>query len=440
MGVIPNGNQPDPSRWAELEANANNRMAEQFQRMTAQMMRDRESERATAERDNSQNANRLAQEGMRQAGNMAYLGQQQSFAREQAGAQNGQRHQTALGNRSTDENIMQTYNALIDAGFSHEGAIPILGEIGRETSFNSRHLFGTHAEPVDVAAGRTPRTNGGLISWNQDRLTSLMKYLGDRNLLDPQGRMLPGQETLNAQAQFLRREMMQRGEGDIVTHLSGPNVDRARAAAELGDRTIRWVRDPNREYRVPGDRAINSFMSRAEALTAASPRPGVARGGAVPSSATSASFEDYIDDPSRPLHVTYFSPSAAPDGFQQISEPEGNQPATRPTRSGVHLGFVNERAALSRNNTAIARARHGGSIPLPPEPPDDVLALRGAPTPPQALPSAPQQPVAPGNAAILGQAPNAVTGPAVRQQPTTPVQWVRVNGQLTRVPDNTATR
>jgi hypothetical protein len=92
-----------------------------------------------------------------------------------------------------------------------------------------------------------------MLSWQGDRASRLLSFMADRGLVDAAGGILPGQDALNAQAEYLRWEM----ENDPSyartreTFLGNPDIDSATAHDILGKNFIRWrIDDP--KYRGSG--------------------------------------------------------------------------------------------------------------------------------------------------------------------------------------------
>lgn len=100
---------------------------------------------------------------------------------------------------------LMMYDALKKAGFSHEQALALGGEIGRENDYSDK-MFSTHNDPAKDKNGNTI-TNAGALSWNGDRRTRFVKHMKDRGLIDAKGNMPKTQATLDAQAEFMKWEM-----------------------------------------------------------------------------------------------------------------------------------------------------------------------------------------------------------------------------------------
>lgn len=155
----------------------------------------------------------------------------------------------AGGNANPDraKSARMVFDSFKAAGFSDAQARALAAEINREGSFNPKYLFGSHTDAANKA------TNVGMLSWQGDRADRLMSFMADRGLIDPAGRIVPGQDALNAQAEYLRWEM----ENDPSyartreTFLSNPEIDPETAHDILGKNFIRWrIDDP--KYRGSG--------------------------------------------------------------------------------------------------------------------------------------------------------------------------------------------
>lgn len=158
-------------------------------------------------------------------------------SRAEAGAKDPKRTETAK----------MVFDSFKNAGFSDAQAKALTAEINREGSFNPAYLYGSHTDAANKA------TNVGMLSWQGDRANRLMSFMADRGLIDPAGRIAPGQDALNAQAEYLRWEM----ENDPSyaktreTFLANPEIDQETAHDILGKNFIRWrIDDP--KYRGSG--------------------------------------------------------------------------------------------------------------------------------------------------------------------------------------------
>jgi predicted GNAT family acetyltransferase len=155
----------------------------------------------------------------------------------------------AKGNVNPDraKSAKMVFDSFKNAGFSDAQARALTAEINRENVFNPKYLYGTHTDAANRA------TNVGMLSWQGGRANRLLSFMADRGLVDAAGGILPGQDALNAQAEYLRWEM----ENDPSyaktreTFLSNPDIDSATAHDILGKNFIRWrIDDP--KYRGSG--------------------------------------------------------------------------------------------------------------------------------------------------------------------------------------------
>lgn len=138
--------------------------------------------------------------------------------------------------------ISDIYNAFRGAGFSDAQARALAAETGRETGLQSSFLYGTHSDPANKA------TNFGLMSFQGNRRSNVLDFLRQAGRVNEKGEVIPGPETLLAQAQFVRREMETVPEYARTREqfLANPNVDAETAAAVLGRNYIRWRFDDPR--------------------------------------------------------------------------------------------------------------------------------------------------------------------------------------------------
>lgn len=135
--------------------------------------------------------------------------------------------------------IVDVYRAYMGAGFSDAQARALAAETGRETGFAQRYLYGTHSDPANRA------TNFGLMSFQGPRRASILDYLQQQGRVNEQGQVIPGPETLLAQARFVRNEIETNPEYARTKQqfLANPNIDPEAAAEVLGRNYIRWRYD-----------------------------------------------------------------------------------------------------------------------------------------------------------------------------------------------------
>ena len=155
------------------------------------------------------------------------------------------------GNQSKKQ--MMVYQAYRNAGMSDKQARAITAEVGRENSYNSDKLFGTHIDPKNGAV------NIGMLSWQGARGQKLYQYMSSKGLIK-NGRMVQTQEALDAQAQYVIREM-QSGQYNRTKSgfLDNKNVSYQQAVEILGNDYIKWrYNDPNYSQ---GHKNRNSFYN-----------------------------------------------------------------------------------------------------------------------------------------------------------------------------------
>ena len=136
------------------------------------------------------------------------------------------------------------YKAYRNAGLSHNQALAITAEVGRENSFNASTLFGNHTDPARTKSGKRIR-NLGMLSWNQGRDNMLEGYL-KKNGVMRNGVMDKTQANLNAQAQFSVREMKsKRYAPKLKNFFNNPNGSPDSFARELGQNYVVWAYGQN---------------------------------------------------------------------------------------------------------------------------------------------------------------------------------------------------
>lgn len=118
------------------------------------------------------------------------------------------------------------------AGFSDKQAIALTAEVGRENDYRTELIFGHHRD--------SGRWNAGMLSWNQARGTKFMEHMKSRGMVDPNGRLLTTQDSLNAQAEFVMHEMITVYPKTKARFVDEPNINQQDAARILGSDYIRW--------------------------------------------------------------------------------------------------------------------------------------------------------------------------------------------------------
>ncbi|WOE28817.1 hypothetical protein [Acinetobacter towneri] len=123
--------------------------------------------------------------------------------------------------------------------FSESQALAIGGEIGRENDY-SDVMFGTHIDPAKDKNGNNIK-NGGVLSWNRARYAKFQKHMMDRGLMDKNGKMPKTQAALDAQAEFIKKEMESDYSGTMKNFLNNPNLSPEQYEAEMA-KYVGWAR------------------------------------------------------------------------------------------------------------------------------------------------------------------------------------------------------
>lgn len=151
--------------------------------------------------------------------------------------------------RNSNTLVQQTYAALLDSGFSHNQAVALVGQIGRENSFNVNTMFGSHNDP---ARGH----NLGMISWQGTRRTDLINFLTKRGLMNKDGTIQRTAAGLKGQTDFIRHEMQKGGYKNIEQFLRSENISLEDANRILGGTGTYtgWARGQNSILHADGSR------------------------------------------------------------------------------------------------------------------------------------------------------------------------------------------
>lgn len=169
-----------------------------------------------------------------------------------------------------DERQLGMYNALRKAGFSDNQALAIGGEIGRENDYGDA-MFATHTDPARDKHGNQIK-NGGVLSWNKGRYDKFQKFMTGKGLMDANGNMPKNQASMDAQAEFIKQEMLSKDYRNVTRNFMGDTKgDPKQSAAELA-KYIGWARGQTtirgeKGNRVPFDspmheRKINGYIDR----------------------------------------------------------------------------------------------------------------------------------------------------------------------------------
>lgn len=135
------------------------------------------------------------------------------------------------------------YRAFRNGGLSHNQALAITAEVGRENGFQAKYIFGRHIDPAGAKGGGTIQ-NTGFLSWNGNRGANLQRQLQQAGLMK-NGAMARTQASLDAQARFAIAEMKGAYKGKLQHFWANPNADPDSFARELGKGYIVWAYGQN---------------------------------------------------------------------------------------------------------------------------------------------------------------------------------------------------
>lgn len=138
-----------------------------------------------------------------------------------------------------DVSMKGVYDAFRTAGFSDNQARALVAEVGRENGFQSKFVYGSH---VDAANGLE---NVGLLSFQGPRRAAVLAQLKADGRVDQNGKIIPGQETLDSYARFIKKEIETSPDYAATREqfLNNPNIDPEKASEVLGRNYIRWRHD-----------------------------------------------------------------------------------------------------------------------------------------------------------------------------------------------------
>lgn len=178
----------------------------------------------------------------------------------------------ATTNAEKDDLMLQVYDAFRAQGMSHEGAMVMVGEVGRENNFNKKHVFGSHKDPYNNA------TNVGMFSWQKERGNALLKRLKEKGLIDKDGNLVRSKDTINEMAKFATDEMKNGGAGfsgaqEVYDYLSenNKNFDYNTATRLTGKKYVKWRMDDPRYS--SHQNTTRSYYNRGETLVKERKKP-----------------------------------------------------------------------------------------------------------------------------------------------------------------------
>ncbi len=129
---------------------------------------------------------------------------------------------------------VSVYRAFINAGFSHNQALALTAEVGRENDYGPK-MFGTHGDPADG------RVNLGFISWNYARKAKLIARAKAAGVLQSDGTLSSTQQSLDVMAKFVMEEMRGPYSRSMSNFLNTPGIDPQAAAFPIGKKYVGWA-------------------------------------------------------------------------------------------------------------------------------------------------------------------------------------------------------
>ena len=162
---------------------------------------------------------------------------------------------------------LMVYNAFIRAGLSDGQARAFTAEIGRENDYRKSLMFGTHVDPENH------RVNGGMMSWQKERLPKLLNFMKSKGLLIANNQFVQSQASIDAQAEFIVQEIRQSYPKVAKDFLDKPGIDYNTAARVLGVDYIKWA-FTNSKYQKHHQRRDKHYNTLNQKLGNA--KPGVA--------------------------------------------------------------------------------------------------------------------------------------------------------------------
>lgn len=140
-----------------------------------------------------------------------------------------------------DQLVKDTYQLAQAAGFSPAQARALVGEVGRENGFNPNTMFGFHTDQANS------KKNGGIFSWQGSRAVALEAHMRAKGLVDANGTFKQTNESLQAQFEFLRKEIEANPKWK-ANFLDKKNItnDEARSALGGAGSVIGWARGQNK--------------------------------------------------------------------------------------------------------------------------------------------------------------------------------------------------
>lgn len=144
-----------------------------------------------------------------------------------------------------EQNMIRVYNAFINAGFTARQAAILTAEVGRENSFNSSTMYGSHVDPH-----KKELLNGGIISFNGSRKIELDKEMMALGLVQKgsigKASYVESQASLDTMAKFIKKELMTVAEYRNSWNALNSNMTNDQIHYVVGKEYIKWRIDDSK--------------------------------------------------------------------------------------------------------------------------------------------------------------------------------------------------
>lgn len=175
----------------------------------------------------------------------AIVGNTDSLKNQQFGFGNNGSGSTAVTPTTSKEakaNQSAVFKAMRKAGFTQSQAAALTAQVGRENSYNTSLLYGTHRDAANNL------TNMGMLSWQGSRARELKEFLAKRGLIDKNGNIVKNESSLIAQAEFIKKEIETNPAYAATRNMfaNNPNANPSEYSKTLGKNYVGWAYGQNR--------------------------------------------------------------------------------------------------------------------------------------------------------------------------------------------------
>lgn len=158
--------------------------------------------------------------------------------------QTKEKERQAILDLSSNEQLAkgyQIYQAFLKAGLGKNQALAMAAQVGRENDFSDKYLFGSHTD------ANNKKTNVGILSYQGDRATDLIRELRSKDLISDDGSIKKSDKSLVAQAEFAVREIMTKSSYQQTKNaLSNDSLSPSELSKIIGKNYVRWDYDGNK--------------------------------------------------------------------------------------------------------------------------------------------------------------------------------------------------